>query len=209
MNLSRSAALLGAVSALLVAACTDPKIASKDGFRDALQLWFDAHPECVAIGDMPAEIRMDSRSRLIPALEALTATGLLSAESGHTEQPKLMGIDVGFDFRRYRPTEAGAKAFRKSDDPLFGGSKLCFAKRRVRHVLSFTEPGDVMGLQVSQVSYLYELEDIAAWAKDAAIRKALPEIDRAVSQQQGEANASLVLTSEGWRHQLRRGAQAR
>lgn len=196
----RTANVLAA--ALLLAGCNDPKEASKDNFRTALRGWFDEHPECINIGEIPAKLRaksqMEQPKRAL--YDALTAAGLLSVESRRVEEKPLMGIDMSHDALIYTPTENGAKAIRKADRPL-GGSDLCFAHRNVIEVTSYTEPADVMGIRATQTRYRYRLEDIAPWAQTPALRDASPRLANALDKLEGEDKASLILTSEGWRHE--------
>lgn len=194
---------LAAISglSLTLMGCSDPKAASKANFRTALQGWFDAHPECVNIGQMPATVRADGSPADRRGYEALTAAGLLSVQKRRENRPPVMGQDMSYDALVYQPTDAGAKVIRKSDNTLLGGSDLCFARRVVGEVTSFTEPADVMGVRVSQVRYTYRLEDMAPWARDTAVRAALPSLAKAAGTEQGEDKAALVLTSEGWQHE--------
>lgn len=188
-------------AALLVAGCGDPKDVSKGNFKTALQGWYDENPECVKIGDMPAKVRSDAKPGERAAYEALTAAGLLSVESRRVEQPRIMGTDMSYDALIFRPTDTGDKVIHKSDDRLLGGYDLCFARRKVLEVISYTEPADVMGLRATQTRYRYRLEDIAPWALDSAVRDALPRLASALDTPEGEDKASLILTSEGWQHQ--------
>lgn len=186
---------------LLLASCGNPKDASKDNFRAALQGWFDQHGECVTIGDMPAKIPADSPLRAKAAYEAMTMAGLLTMESKREEQPAIMGHSRTYDILLYRPTDEGAKVIRKAANTFLGRYELCYARRDVTDVTSWTEPGDIMGLHVSQVRYRYRLNDIAPWASAPAMRAAFPKIAAALDKPEGEDKASLVLTNEGWRHE--------
>lgn len=76
----RSGAAL-AVLMLALAGCNNPKTAGKNSFKDALQAWFNANPECVNIGRIPAELRMDDPQARRAGYDALTAASLLSVES--------------------------------------------------------------------------------------------------------------------------------
>lgn len=190
-----------AAATLLIAGCSDPKEASKGNFKAALQGWFDEHGECVNIGRMPAELRADASQKDRAGYDALTQAGLLSAENRRVERPAIMGTDMSYDATIYHPTESGQKVIRKSGNRLLGGYDLCFARRNVVEVTSYTEPADMMGLRASQVRYRYRLEDIAPWAQSAALRSALPRLASALDKPEGEDKAALILTSEGWQHE--------
>lgn len=198
----RTGAALAAV-VLLIAGCSDPKAVSKPNFQAALQGWFDEHPECVNIGTIPATIRINTQIKPWnqAAYEALAAAGLLSAEKRHVEEKSIMGKPMGYDALVYSPTKDGASVIREAKGLLGGGSDLCFARRKVLEVTSYTEPGDMMGIRATQTSYRYRLEDIAPWAQTPALREALPRLAKALEKTEGEDKAALVLTSEGWRHE--------
>ncbi|MEE4450542.1 hypothetical protein [Novosphingobium resinovorum] len=199
MSYRSSAAM--AVAALLLAGCSDSKEVSKGNFKAALQGWFDKNPECVNIGRIPATLRADTPEKQRASYEALAAAGLLSIESRREERPPIMGTDMSYDALIYRPTDTGAQMIHKSSDPLFGGFDLCFARRNVIEVTSYTEPADVMGIWATQTRYRYSLVDIAPWTQAAEVRAALPRLSRALEKAEGADKASLVLTSEGWQHE--------
>lgn len=186
---------------LLLAGCSDPKAVSKDNFRAALQGWFDQNPECVNIGKMPATVRADAPKKQRAGYEVLAAAGLLTVDSRHEERSPLMGADMSYDALIYRPTDTGSQVIRKSTDRLFGGFDLCFARRNIPGVTTYTEPADVMGIKATQTLYRYRLEGIAPWAQAASVRAAFPRLSRALDKKEGEYKASLILTSEGWQHE--------
>ncbi len=196
----RAGTVLAALTVVLTS-CGSPQDASQDNFHAALQSWFDQHGECVNIGDMPAKVRADAPSRIKAGYEAMTAAGLLTVETRRDEQPSFMGQHRTDGYLVYRPTDAGAKVILGATDPFLGRNELCFARRDVAEIMSWTKPGDMMGLRVSQVRYRYGLGDIAPWSADPAMRAAFPEMARALDTRQGEDKASLILTNEGWRHE--------
>lgn len=191
---------LAAMTALL-ASCGSVQDATESNFRAALQSWFDEHGECVNVGDIPAKIRVGTQSRIRTGYEAMVAAGLLTIEKRREEQPSYSGKNRLIDELVYRPTSEGAKFIGKAADPSLGRNELCFARRHVIVVISWTQPGEMMGLRVSQVRYNYRLADIAPWSADPALRAAFPRMAKAVDIRQGEDKASLILTNEGWRYE--------
>ncbi|ALR19276.1 hypothetical protein [Sphingobium baderi] len=191
---------LAAMTALL-ASCGSVQDATEDNFRAALQSWFDEHGECVNVGDMPAKIRVGTHSRSRTGYEAMVAAGLLTIEKKQEEQPSYSGKHRVDDYLVYRPTREGAKVISKAADASLGRNELCFARRHITEVMSWTQPGELMGLRVSQVRYNYRLDDIAPWSADPGLRAAFPRMAKAVDVRQGEDKASLILTNEGWRHE--------
>jgi len=196
----RSGAALALLAlALPLAGCSDPKAASDDNFKSALQGWFDTNPVCttlVAMGKVPI-VREVPNHVDEAKLDLAVNAGLLSVES-FREVPRFATKPA--DFRRYTPTDTGKDAIRANDTGL-GGVQLCFARRNVVEVVNWTEPGDVMGLRATQVRYRYRLDDIAPWTQTADMRAAFPQLAKALDTPEGEDKASLILTNEGWAHE--------
>lgn len=188
---------------LLLAGCSNPKAASKSNFRAALQTWFDAHPECVSIGPSDAlTVRADAfaGSNRIP--DALARAGLVTREEGTETSPGGNGAAESYKVIRYHPTAKAGNAIRKADDQFIGGTDLCFAHRQIEEVTGFTEPGDMMGMRVSQVDYRYRLRDVAPWATDPNLRPVLPSLSSRIANIEGNDKAELVLTNTGWINEL-------
>lgn len=199
---TRRTGMVLAAAAALLTSCGSPQDADADNFRAALQSWFDEHGECVNIGDMPAKIWVGAPSRSKARYEAMTAGGLLTSGSRREERPSIMGQYRSHDdYLVYRPTGEGAQVIREAADTFLGRNELCFARRNVIEVMSWTQPSEMMGLHVSQVRYRYRLDDIAPWAIMPAMRAAFPGMAKAVDTPRGEDKASLILTSEGWRNE--------
>ncbi len=194
-----------AVTALL-SGCSDPKAASKDNFKAALQQYYDAHPDCASRSfTLPAEVEA-SQTFGRRDMDALANAGLLTAtQFQKTEPAGFGGKTQNATYIRYQVTDAGAKAIHKGANSFLGGTDVCFARRNIDAIGTFTEPADMMGVRASRVSYTYSLKDIASWAKDPAIQEAFPEIKRALAASTAEATDGLVLTNDGWKqeHELR------
>lgn len=180
--------------ALTVAGCgnpketDDPKAATADNFKAALQAWFDEHPDCVKLdrsGSLPIE-RDASRQVDKPALDAAVAAGLLSAEP-------IAGGRV-----RYNPTDAGKDAVRDGNS-FFRGVNLCYARRNIEAVENFTEP-TATGVTATHVTYRYKLKDVAPWSSHPAIAIALPAIPEAIAKPFSTDADDLILTDQGWTH---------
>ncbi|MET4898740.1 hypothetical protein RN629_16590 [Sphingomonadaceae bacterium jetA1] len=164
---------VAAVAALLVAGCSgDQKAASKANFKAALQEWFDRNPVCTTLAvmsDIP--IVREARDRSSAAgIDAAVSAGLLSVESFREVPPFGRTPE---DYRRYRPTDTGKTAIRKGR---MGSVDICFARREIESIETFTEPADMAGIRLSRVTYRYGLADVAPWTNDAAIKAALPAI---------------------------------
>lgn len=189
--------ILMAGVALALAACgerqaaSDPKAATEDNFKAALQAWFDEHPDCVRLdrsGSLPIE-RDASRQVDKPALDAAVAAGLLSVEP-------IAGGRV-----RYSPTEAGRDVVRDGDR-FFRGVNLCYAHRNIEAVENFTDPTEAAGVKATRVTYRYTLKDVAPWTNNPDIAAALPAISEAVAKPSSTDADDLILTDNGWTHHL-------
>lgn len=181
---------------LLLAGCNSPKDANKSIFKAALQQWFDANPVCAPLTqdqDLPIERAKDD-SRNKAALDAAVAAGLLSIEtmrSGPVGPPAAGNLT-------YRPTATGKGTFRQRNHFL-GGVDICFARRRIETIESFTEPADMLGVRATRVTFTYTLKDIAPWATQPALAAALPAIGQILANPSQTDAVGLVLTNEGWK----------
>lgn len=189
------------VALSFLAACDDPLNADKGTFEKALQSHYDAHPICAAIPlTFPVEFRSDGDAARKRQLEPLVATGLISVATIQKNEPAL-GQARAVDYLRYAPTAAGEKVVRKGANSFLGGTDICFARRKVVKIESFTEPAEAAGVKVSRVIYDYEMKDVELWAKGPDIAAAFPQIGTVLAKPSGRATDVLVQTNEGWKHE--------
>lgn len=195
--------LVVCVAALSVlAACDDPLNADKSTFEKALQSYYDAHPVCAAIPlTFPVELRSDGDAARKRQLEPLVTAGLISVATIQKNEPAASGQARAVDYLRYAPTAAGEKAVRKGANSFLGGTDICFARRKVVKVESFTEPVEAAGVKVSRVTYDYELKDVESWAKGADIAVAFPQIGALLAKPGDRATDVLVRTDDAWKHE--------
>lgn len=184
----------------LLAACDDPLDADKKSFEKVLQNYYDAHPICAAISfKLPIEFRSDSDADKKRQLEPLVRVGLISVATTRKNESTALGKGVAADYLRYAPTAGGEKVIRKGANSFLGGTDICFARRKVVNVESFTEPVEVMGMTVSRVTYDYDLKDVEQWAKGADIAVAFPQIEAMLAKSDHQATDVLVQTKQGWK----------
>jgi hypothetical protein len=161
---------------------------SADKFAGALQRYYDDHPECVALPiDLPISSPAAPSETNRQLAEVLRQAGLLVTTPG--KAPGMV---------QYSLTGAGEKAIRKGPDAFLGGMTLCYARRKIVKVASFTEPAETLGVKTSRATYDYELQDVASWARAASIQEAFPQIKEALTNPHGTAVEGVVLTSDGW-----------
>ena len=182
----------------LLVACDDKRTANAGNFEQALQGYYDGHPECVALPiDFVLAAPVDADASWRGQADALVRAGLLSAVPSKRElTTSAVGAPVSV---QYALTTAGAQAIRKGADSFLGGMTLCYAQRRIIKVTTFTAPAEVLGTTASRVSYGYELRDIAAWAKDGALQDSFPPIKAALATPNRSDIDGMVLTDKGWR----------
>ncbi len=184
----------------LLVACDDPLDANKKIFQKVLQNYYDAHPVCTSISfKLPIEFRSDSDAARKQQLEPLVRAGLISVETIQKNDSAAPGQARAADYLRYAPTAGGEKVIRKGANSFLGGTDICFARRKVVKIESFTEPVETMGMMVSRVTYEYEMSNVEAWAKGADIAVAFPQIETMLAKSDHQATDVLVQTKQGWK----------
>jgi hypothetical protein len=189
--------------ALVLAACGDKDRPTDEALMKALQAHYDANPLCVGLpSGSPVEVVAadhDSRRR---RMDALVKVGLFTAETVQKPGPAMFEPRGTITYIRYMTTPAGERAILPAGTRSGGdGPQLCFAKRSVQKVQSFTEPADAMGVKATHVTYSYGLKEIAVWTTDAAVQDAFPPIKEAQATAGDTATDTLILTNHGWRHE--------
>lgn len=221
----RSVVVLAAAAAL-GAGCSNPKAADKKNFATAINDWISKNPPCLSLpsgsvraADRPADagvfplyveaavsdhpLRQENQKKAAAPFEALAAAGLLKDEpveitqSGYFAgpQPKMAVI-------AYTLTPEGEKAFKARGEGGFWSSQpgFCYGEPAVKEIVRFTEPGEMMGMTVSQVDYTWRLKNMPEWAKSKAMQEVFPQLARDNSETL-EGKAAVVLMSEGWVHE--------
>ena len=190
------------VALSFLAACDNPPKADKSSFEKTLQGYYDAHPVCAAIPlTFPVELRSDGDAARKRQLEPLVAAGLISVATIQKNEPAASGQAHAVDYLRYAPTAAGEKVVREGANSFLGGTDICFARRKVVKVESFTEPAEAAGVKISRVTYDYELRDVEPWAIGPEIAGAFPQIAALLAKPGDRATDVLVRTNDGWKHE--------
>ena len=194
--------LLCATALSLLAACgKSSSNPDKNIFQTALQGYYDTHPVCVAIPlTFPVELRSEGDAAAKQKLNPLVAAGLIAVTKVQKNEPTISGKKQAADYLRYAPT-AGQNAVRKGANSFLGGSDICFARRKIVNIESFTAPADAAGLKVTRVTYAYELKDIAPWATKPDIASAFPQIGAMLAKPADQATDGLIQTDSGWKQE--------
>ncbi|HOV04085.1 MAG TPA: hypothetical protein PLG99_06715 [Kaistiaceae bacterium] len=221
----RRAVLLG-VAILALSACSDPKAASKDNFKTAIDAYIAQNPPCLSIPrgperpqgenqpDFPryvsaapptSDIQRQNRERERAPFDALVAAGLMSvSETTIKVRSGLWANDVSdMPVRAYDLTTEGRNAVSEvgARTALTAPQqRLCYGRPTVDEIVQFTEPADAMGVKASRVSYRYHLADLPGWARNPAMLAAFPQLQRD-SASSIDASAAVILTNDGWVHE--------
>ena len=96
----------------------------------------------------------------------------------------------------YDLTDEGRKYY-KADNG------LCFGKAQVTAIEQFSEPSEVTGQKMSNVTYAYKITGLPAWAGDDGVKASIAELGKAVASNDAplKETRAMVLTSQGWRLQ--------
>lgn len=194
--------LLCATALALLAACDKTTSNSdKDTFQTALQAYYDSHPICVSIPlTFPVELSRDGDDATKQQLNPLVTAGVISVTTIQKNEPAISGNGRPVNYLRYAPI-ASQNAVRKGANSFLGGSDICFARRKIVNIESFTAPADAAGVKVTRVTYAYELKDVAPWARKPDIAKAFPQIGAMLAKPANRATDGLVQTDSGWKQE--------
>lgn len=192
------------VAAAALAACgsePDPAAQMERELAEAIDVWHDQRPACLSLRPAPpTEVRADRESAERTRMDALVSAGLATAAET-TRETRGFGAVHETVYIVYEPTPDASEAIRPHHDSFLGGSQLCYARRQLDDIQHWTEPGDIMGVNVTQVSYSWTLEDIAPWADNDDIRAAFPAIAQALDDPRGEDTEAFIRTNTGWIHE--------
>ena len=174
----------------------------KLGFEEVLQGYYDRHPVCAAIPlTFPLELRSDGDDARKRQLEPLVTAGLISVATIQKNEPATSGQEQRGDYLRYTPSAVGEEVVLTGANSFLGGTDICFARRKVVKIESFTEPAAATGVEVSHVTYDYELKDVESWATGSEIEAAFPQIGTLLTKTGNQATDVLVQTDSGWKHE--------
>ncbi|MEH3036159.1 MAG: hypothetical protein PGN23_06665 [Sphingomonas adhaesiva] len=208
---------LALAACLAVVACSDARTPSDDAFRKALEpVVADAFCRALPLGRIQREgapddeafplivpvepFRFDNqppRGPVLAVLDEAARAGLLTRTEGET-----LGRQEGFDepaSRRrtisYAPTDDGKAYFRGVVGRTYGGGErvfpnVCLAKGEIVDVVRWTEPADLGGRRMSQITYSYRGVDPIPVG---------PPAERAKVGEARERTVTMELTNEGWR----------
>ena len=209
---------LAAAFVLVFMGCgSDPKAVTNDNFRNAIVADFMKNPThaklCVPALQTPYEM-VPSPTNLVPEkaapfdavaraqYDALASVGLLTA--ARKSAPALDRIYprhmTSVPVNEYRQTALGVSNTSGATPGQFGSpGSLCYAMLGVDAVQNWTEPGDLLGQRLTEVSYQPKLVDVAAWARNPKVEAAFPQIAESLATiGKTPRKIDLHLTNLGW-----------
>jgi hypothetical protein len=147
---------------------------SDSSFPVTIELEGDDHPK-----------QAERNARKLVQFEALVKAGVLRVEDAMVESTRgLWGNRTRqVPAKVYSLTDAGQKDYLEtgSDGPMSRKrANFCVGHYRVDEIKRFTEPGTIGPYTMSQVVYTYSPQGVPAWAKDAVVREAMPQLARAL-----------------------------
>jgi hypothetical protein len=190
MNYRESAAKL-TISCLvlaLAAGCSSKKDANKTNFKDAINTYYSAHPECLWTTAVKFPTRADtSDTSKTAGYDALTDQGML-ARAQDSRKVFIFGTKQVSD---YDLTDKGRAAW-TADPQQPGFGNFCYGHRDVTSVDDLTANGGT-----GTANYHYQLGGVASWADNAEVKTAFPAVQANLAGPMSD-KANLVLGDNGW-----------
>jgi len=192
-----------------LAGCSDTKDASEANFHKAAQAYLDTqYPRCFVVTDFPTKTQDFDVTGTNKALHALAKVGIVSEqEISRVEVPERLWQPARTDiYYAYDLTDEGRKYYKANAQKMLNGQTrggLCFGKAEVTAVEQFSEPGEMMGHTVSDVTYAYKITELPDWATNDEVRATIRDLGNAVATLQSPAREKrvMVLTNKGWVHE--------
>ncbi|MFJ4348888.1 hypothetical protein [Pseudomonas sp. NPDC089401] len=192
-----------------LAGCSDTQDASEANFRKAAQAYLDTqYPHCFVTTDFPTKTQDFDVNGTNKALHALATVGIVSEkEISRVEVPDRLWQKARTDiYYAFDLTEEGRKYYKADAQTMLNGKLkggLCFGKAEVTAIEQFSEPGQMMGHTISDVTYAYKVNGLPAWASDDKVRGSIRGLDEALATREAPAREKrvMVLTNNGWVHE--------
>jgi hypothetical protein len=165
-------------------ACGDRKAATKANFETALNKHFQKEKECLALMALPNDVFGSMAS-----FEPLTDAGILTKTQN--------GQKVHYDL-----SPKGRESWKTKGNEW---GQFCYGERTVTEIERFTEPSDMGGVHVSNVTYKYKLTNISDWAKLASVQKYFTYMKTQIDSDSAplEEQQTMFLMNDGWSAEAR------
>jgi hypothetical protein len=198
--------IAGVLFLAAISGCSDPKAASENNFRKAIQEYLDkSYPKCYVTTELPATIDWDI-SGVKNKLQALAKVGLVVESEGQVERPGFGSNKKIVTAPSFNLTEEGKKYFKQNVSETMGGKTLggfCIGKATVKEIGQFSEPSEMFGQRISRVNYTYEVSDFPEWAKSPEVVGAIKDLKTDIESTTTPIKKLdvLVMTNHGWVHE--------
>ncbi|MCW5258259.1 hypothetical protein D5038_18430 [Verminephrobacter aporrectodeae subsp. tuberculatae] len=196
--------------AILLTACGSKTDVNEKNFGAAMKQYFEKKGElCLGLRKWPADVsqedlkaQKDDPTNMAGKMEALVAVGLVSGTDTEIDQlhwasnkptgRKLM-------VKRYALTDAGKKFHREWERDQEQVSDICYGNLALDKIVKWEGPMKRGDYQEARVTYLYEIDDLAGWAKKSEIQTAFPKVGKIIGgAEKKEQKHQVKLTSLGW-----------
>jgi len=195
---------------LLLIGCASRKDANEKNFSEALNSYLAKKGQlCLGIPSAwPIDLNeAERRSGMGTAAEmaALEKAGLVRSHETETEYtPPLSTRPVKARVLRYELTEDGKKFYREKQTLALVGTKgkqgdLCFGEQALDKIVKWEGPNAAGDSKEVSVFYMYRIENLAEWAKNADVQRVFPGIVSTIDGAgKSVMNQALALTNQGW-----------
>lgn len=210
--------ILIALAAPTLTGCNNPKAANEANFAAAINMQLAGKPVCSNIrvetnsyGNKAPEAKYEERDipdqiiiseanpDLLKAYQTLAKAGVFKSAPStiHFEALPYFGRPHALDF----PATTFTLNRTETTPKEMTATNLCFATREVDKINQFTEPGQSQwagGVTVTEVSYTYKFNNVAAWSSDTAVNKVWTSIAGTLNAPDKTTKMVLGLTNKGW-----------
>jgi hypothetical protein len=208
-DLMRKWILLCVLSLFTSTSCNDPKKPSETNFKRAINQYLQTHERaCVFFnGAFPVDIpvsELHDKYGIAPQLAALERAGLLRSTDTTAVVHGLLDAFTGpkkpEPVKQYEVNDEG-KTYYQHAPGVFGGQvqEFCYAQKSVYSIVKWSEPMTMGGFSATDVTYTYQVDNFADWAKRPEIQQAFPDVKLTINQAETtNQSAGLHLTNQGW-----------
>lgn len=207
-----TAALLAALGALSLCACSSKTDVSEKNFGAALTQYFEKKGElCIGTWNWPVDVSaMDMRlqSGTVSQMAALEGVGLVKGEDTEVQATNIYGKPTGINVtvKRYTLTDAAKPYLREKDAEMGLNGKttvkqtsICWGKKALDKVVKWEGPMKLGDYQEAGVTYTYKIDNLADWAKQPQVQTAFRAVKTTIEGAGAkESKHGVKLTSQGW-----------
>jgi hypothetical protein len=193
------------VSIFMFGCSIDPMDAHPENFKKALQVYTDKNSSCFLRIQLPFTVDSRSLNPFKAKYDALVAADVISFDKTGEHRNVVAGrgtviTELGtYTLNpQYQATYEPAKEVGKGQIGCFTGRKITIGK-----ILEYTEPVDVGGYMVTEVSFEYTVTGLPAWLDHPEMAKQYPQVvaEYRAKGSPVKAKRPLGLYQNGWEAQ--------